>query len=391
MPAPPWAVSFQRRLWMPYYYSISGTSTSPTYTSRQITDEVIASDILDANTYDQIYNQFRITGGTSDYVVGLQPFFNDTLVVLNRNSIHAIKATSGALTDTSVEELTKEVGCLARKSVIMRGNTMLFLSDAGVYGLEFLNDYNLRGTEQPLSKLVQPYIDRINRRLAQDSVAVFFDNRYYIALPLDSEVGADDARGNNSILIYNFLNQGWESLDTYGDSGFKIKNFIVASAETRDRLYAVSSNGGLHEIDSTESSSDRLSISNTSNEVDTPSINASLTTRGYDLGNLDRKRFCDAQIQVQTLPGATGEYDISFASEDPDNAVSIGTTTQFLDGQLLSPSYSGEAETASIRCRLGGVRGYTGTLILNRTIGSPKIHSVKVTGATTNRQIISQK
>jgi hypothetical protein len=391
MPAPPWAVSFQRRLWMPYYYNAGGTTASPTYTSRQITDEVIASDILDANTYDQIYNQFRITGGTSDYVVGLQPFFDDTLVVLNRNSIHAIKGAGGALTDTSVVELTKEIGCLARKSMIMRGNTMLFLSDSGIYGLEFLNDYNLRGTEQPLSKLVQPYIDRINRRLAQDSVAVFFDNRYYIALPLDSTVGADDARGNNSILIYNFLNQGWESLDTYGNSGFKIKNFIIASAETRERLYAVSANGGLHEIDSAESSVDRLSVSNTSDEVDTPSIDASLTTRGYDLDTLDRKRFCDAQIQVQTLAGANGEYDISFASEDPDNAVPIGTTTQFLDGQLLSPSTSGEAETASIRCRLGGVRGYTGTLILRRTIGSPKIHSVKLTGMITNRQIISQK
>jgi len=391
MPAPPWATYFQRRLWMPFYYDVKGTELAPTYPSRKITDELLVSDILDSNVYDQIYNQFRITGGTSDYIVGLQPFFDDTLVVLNRNSIHSINGANGSLQDTSVRELTNEIGCLARKSVILRGNVIFFLSDAGIYGLEFLNDYNLRGTDEPLSKLVQPYIDRINRDLAQNSVAVFFDNRYYIALPLDSSVGAGDARGNNSILIFNFLNKGWESLDTYGDSGFSIKNFIIASAETRDRLYAVSANGGLHEIDSSESSVDRLSISNSSSDIVTPTINSYLTTRGYDFGSLDRKRFTDAQVNVQTLNGSTGEFDISFGAEDPDAAVSIGTTTQFLDGEILSPSYTGEAETASIRCRLGGIRGYTGTIIMKRTIGSPKIHSIRVSGSITNRQIISQK
>jgi len=123
----------------------------------------------------------------------------------------------------------------------------------------------------------------------------------------------------------------------------------------------------------------------------TTTINASLTTRGYDLKTMERKRFTDAQITMQNLAGSTGEYSISFAAEDPDNASLIGTTTQFLGGVVLAPSTPNEAETASIRCRLAGIRGYTGTLILTRTIGSPKINSVKVAGSVTNRQIISQK
>jgi hypothetical protein len=94
---------------------------------------------------------------------------------------------------------------------------------------------------------------------------------------------------------------------------------------------------------------------------------------------------------MQNLPGETGEYMISFASEDPDNASEIGTTTQFLGGTILAPSSAGEAETAGIRCRLGGIRGYTGTIILTRTIGSPKVNSIKVAGSVTNRQILSQK
>jgi hypothetical protein len=390
-PGAPWATYFQRRLFVPFYYSQSGTFSAPVYTSRKISDEIAVSDLLDTTTFDQIENQFRITGGTADYVVAMHGFYDDSLVVLNRNSIHLVSQTQGSLSDTVVKELTGEVGCLARKTVVMQANNMLFLADEGIYGLTFLNDYNLRGTEEPLSKNIQPYIDRINKNLAGESVAVYFNNRYYIAVPLDSVAGGNDARGNNAVLIYNFLNKGWESLDTYGDSRFLIKNFITASAGVRNNLYAVSSNGGLHQIDASDSSVDRLSVTNEDTGVVTPTINSYVTSRGYDFKTLERKRFTDAQVQMQNLAGETGEYDIAFATEDPDSAESIGTTTTFLGGQILSPSTAGEAETASIRCRLGGQRGYTGTITLTRTIGSPKIHSIQVAGSITNRQILSQK
>lgn len=390
-PGAPWGIHFQRRLWVPYYYDQSGAYDDVTYTSRKITDEIAVSDILDTTTFDQIENQFRISGGTADFVVGMHGFYDDGLVVLNRNSLHLVRGTQGSLLDVTVKELTSEVGCLARKSVVMRGNMMMFLSDDGVYSIEFLNDYNLRGSEEPLSRDIQPYIDRINKNYAEDAVGILFDNRYYLAVALDSAVGANDAVGNNSILVYNFKNSGWESLDTYGDSRFLIKNFITGGAGIRNELYAVTGNGGLHQIDAVDSSVDRLNVSNVGGSLVTPTINSSLTTRGYDLGSMERKRFTDAQIIMQNLAGDSGEYLISFAAEDPDNASEIGTTTQFLGGEVLAPSTPNEAETASIRCRLAGIRGYTGTMILTRTIGSPKINSVKVAGSVTNRQIISQK
>ena len=388
-PGAPWGIHFQRRLWVPFYYDQSGTFDTPTYTSRKITDEISVSDILDTTTFDQIENQFRVSGGTADYVVGMHGFYDDGLVVLNRNSLHLVKGTLGSLLDVTVKELTSEIGCLARKSVVMRGNAMLFLSDDGVYGVEFLNDYNLRGTEEPLSKNIQPYIDRINADYSDRAVGILFENRYYLAVPLDSVPGAGDSYGNNAILVYNFLNKGWESLDTFGDSRFLIKDFVIGSASERNNIYAVTSNGGLHQIEAFESSNDTLNVDNSAAIV-SPTINASLTTRGYDLGTMERKRFTDAQINIQSLPGQNSEYNIAFAAEDPDDAQTIGTTTTLLGG-LLTPSTATEAETASIRCRLGGIRGFTGTMILTRTVGSPKINSIKVAGSVTNRQIISQR
>jgi len=390
-PGAPWGVYFQRRLWVPHYYSLSGPYNAPVYTSTKITDEIAVSDILDTTTFDQIENQFRISGGTADYVVGMHGFYEDKLIVFNRNSLHLITGTTGSLLDTKVTELTSEVGCLARKSIVSRGNMVMFLSDDGVYAVEFLNDYNLRGAEEPISKNIQPYIDRINKNYADKAVGVLFNNRYYLAVPLDSVAGANDARGNNSILVFNFLNKGWESLDTFGDGRFLIENFIIGSAEVRDNIYAVTSSGGLHQLEADDSNTDYYNISNFEGGKISTTIESRLTTRGYDLGSMDRKRFTDAQVVMQNLPGEIGEYMISFAAEDPDNAVDIGTTTKFLGGVVLSPSTVGEAETAGIRCRLGGIRGYTGTVILTRTQGSPKINSVKVAASVTNRQIISQK
>jgi hypothetical protein len=465
-PGAPWATYFQRRLWVPFYYDQSGTALAPTFTSRKITDEVAASDLLDTTTFDQIANQFRISGGAADHVVAMHGFYNDVLIVFNRNSIHGIYGTQGSLTDTVVKELTSEVGCLARKSVVMQANNMLFLSDDGVYGLTFADEYNLRGTEEPLSKNIQPYIDRINKNLAGESVAVYFNNRYYLAVPLDSVAGNNDARGNNSVLVYNFLNKGWESIDTYGDTRFLIENFVTGSAGVRNNLYAISSNGGLHQMDAFDSSIDRLSVTNDAavqiaaftgsiagttltvtsvasgslelngvvagrgisangaqivafgtgtggvgtyiidppqqtltsrnfklftSEVETPTIDSYITSRGYDFKTLERKRFTDAQIQIQSLVNEEAQYTILFGAEDPDASEEIGTTTQFLGGAILEASDAGESESASIRCRLGGIRGYTGTITLTRDIGSPKVHSIQVSGSITNRQIISQK
>jgi len=386
-PAPPWGVYFQRRLWVPFYYTPAGLFNSPTYTNRKITDEIAVSDILDSHTFDQIANQFRITGGTTDYLVAMQGFYDDKLVVLNRNSLHLISGTTGSLTDTKVTQLTTEVGCLAKKSVVMKGNAMFFLSDDGVYAVEFLNDYNLRGADEPISKNIQPYIDRINKNLAAEAVAVLFNNRYYLAVALDSIAGANDASGNNTILVFNFLNKAWESIDTFGAGDFIIKNLIIGSAAERDSIYAVTSLGGLHELEAAESSLDSLVSAGATTSF---SINSSLTTRGYALGNLDRKRFTDGQLTMQCVNGGLGEYAISFAAEDPDNNQSIGTTTTFLGGTVLGTGAAPEDETGNIRFRLGGIRGYVGSLTLTRTIGSPKITSIKVTGSVTNRQIISQ-
>jgi len=395
-PAPPWAVYFQRRLWCPYYYTPAGTGTSPTYTDKNARDEICASDILDSNTFDAISSQFRITAGTADYLVGMHPFYNDNMIVFNRNSVHLINGTQGSLADTTVRELTREVGCLARKSVVSQGNKVFFLSDNGVYGFAFQDEYNLRGVERPLSEQIQPYIDRINKTLAPDAVGIYFNNRYYLAVPLDSSQGADDARGNNTVLIYNMLNQGWESIDTYGAGDFFVDNFVIGQDEERNDLYIINDQGGLHLCDDTDEARDvySLSINGSSSQA---GIDYTLTTRGYGFNNLDRKRFVAAQVQMRSSRDNATNVDFRFASEDPDTTdYKVTDVETLLDTSMGLPGQLDADETGNFRFRLGAPRGIYGTLTIKSktvglsSVGRPKITSIKMDAETTSRQTITQ-
>ena len=396
MPAPKYGVYFQRRLWCPYFYEPAGTSLSPTYTDRKLRDEICASDILDSSTFDSIASQFRITAGIADYLVAMHPFYEDNMIVFNRNSIHMITGTQGTLSDTVLREMTREVGCLARKSIVTKGNTILFLSDDGVYALDFIDQYNLRGTEEPLSKAIQPFIDRINKGLAANSVGIYFDNRYFLAVPLDSAVGADDAQGNNSILVFNMKNKAWESVDTFGNNDFNITNLLKGQAEERNELYIVNQNGGVHLADANEEAQDNYSISTTGSELQT-GIDYELQTRGYTFKDYGRKKFKKATIQMQSGEFNASDVDFLFSTEDPDSANGFVTDiATMLDPSIGLPGQLDGGENADFSFRLGNPRGVYGVLTIKRkivgstAIGRPKVTSIAIESTKTNGQTITQ-
>ncbi len=369
MPAPPFATYHQRRLVMPFQFSVDASSNS--YTTRNIQDEIIASDILDTDTYDQVYAQYRFNAGTSDFVVGLHSFAEDRLLVFNRNSIHIVANTTD-LQSASTQVLTDEVGCVARQSIEQVGNQVIFLSDNGVYGTQFLDEYNLRGTETPLSEPINETIGRINKNAQENAVAVYFDNRYYIAVPLDS------SSNNNVILIYNFLNKQWESIDTVNDTNYHVSNLLVLGDGDKRGVYAVNDIGGVHRLDHRTDGVDRVStqIGGTEQSIQIP---GALTTRQYTFGTLDRKRWKEFDFHIQSSDTNTSDLNIDFETENPDDTGSIGTLSSFSDGALAI------GEDVSIRGRIGNRRGYGIQFTFNNTVGRPIIRAIEVEGATTMR------
>jgi hypothetical protein len=362
MPSPPFATYHQRRLVMPYRFEVDDTVDS--FTSRGILDEVIASDILDTDTYDRIYAQYRFNAGTADYIVGLHSFAEDSLLVFNRNSIHLVQNTIN-LEAASTRLLTNEVGCVARKSIKQVGNQVIFLSDNGVYGTQFLDEYNLRGTETTLSEPINETIKRINKEAWEQSVAVYFDNRYYIAVPLDG------ATENNAILVYNFLNQQWESVDTVADDNYYSTNLLVLGDGNNRGVYAINDVGGVHRLDNRIDGVDRV-ITQIGGSQLQPNIDASITTRQYTLGSMERKKWKEYELHIQSSDDNTSDLSIHAETENPDAIASLGDLSE-LNGSALAIG-----EDVSIRGRIGNRRGYGIQLTLNNTTGRPRIRAIEV-------------
>jgi len=373
MPAPEFGVYHQRRLIVPYQYDVTGSTGSAVVTDRNIVDEALFSDILDADTYDRIYGQFRFNAGAADFIVGFHSFSDDKLVVFNRNSIHIV-ANSLDLGSSVSQLITNEVGCLARDSVQQIGNSMVFLSDNGVYGLNFIDLYNLRGQDVPLSASIEGTIKRINKAHASKAKSVYFDNRYYLAVPLDNSTT------NNALLIYNFLNKQWESIDSINDPDWEYSELTVAGEGDRRSVYAINRNGGVHQYESRIDDRD-LYIVQVGGTVTDAQVLSSAITRMFNLNSLDRKKWNNFDLHIQSSEDNTSDADLEAITENIDDIIDLSSISD-LNGSPLAID-----EDVSLRGRFGNRRAYGLQFKLTTTKGRPRLRALKVAGATSFRSL----
>ena len=394
MPAPAYGVYHQRRLAVPFRHSVDASDDS--YTDRKIFDEIIISDIVDTDTYDQIFGQFRFNAGKSDFNVGMLSFSDDKLIVFNRNSIHLVDGTEN-LSIASAKLLTDEVGLVARNSAVQVGNQILFLSDNGVYGLNFIDLYNLRGNEVPLSESIQKTIDTINKAHADKASAVYFDNKYYLAVPTGSSTV------NNTLLIYNFLNNSWESIDSVNNkdlsgtefSSFEFTKLLVTGKGLDKGVYVTNTDGGIHKLEVWGDGIDRV-ITDIGETTETETrVQGSATTRMFTLKSIDRKKFNNFELHLQSGPDNSSDVSIAANTENLDSKVT-DADGNLVDGAIdlkKASDYIGGViapdEDVSIRGRIGNKRAYGLQVTLTSILGRPRFRSLKIAGAETFRSTSS--
>jgi hypothetical protein len=261
---------------------------------------------------------------------------------------------------------------VARQSIVQVGNQVIFLSDNGVYSTQFFDEYNLRGTETPLSEPINVTIQRINKAHRDKSVGVYFDNRYFLAVPLDTSTK------NNAIIIYNFLNKQWESIDQVSDADFHISNLLVVGEGAERGVYAVNDIGGVQKLDERVDGVDRV-ITQIGGAEKTINIPGSLTTRQYTFQSLERKNWKQFEMHLESGASTVSDFDISAETENPDANLNLGKLSDFVGSTLA------EAEDVSIRGRIGNRRGYGIQFTLNNTLGRPKIRAIEADGAISFR------
>lgn len=278
-------------------------------------DSVVVSDVLDYNTFDPLLKSFRANAGSADRLVALHPFAERDVMTFMRNSIyraHIIVASNGVDIDAGesfIELLTSEVGCRAKRTVVTAGPYIYFLADQGVYRMDLnYSDYKTRGMQVPLSDHITDLLENVNDAAMHQSCAAWFDNRYWLAVPVNgSELP-------NCILVWNALTAEWESQDVY-PTGFH--HLIVSDYGDAHRLFAVSRSGTLFLLEELETG-DNL---NTGSSV--APIDAELITRAYWQQDTGPKRFLRA-VASMTLEG-NSQTTLAGLLQEPDKEVTMAT------------------------------------------------------------------
>jgi len=349
-------------------------------------DKIAASDYFDYNTWDLTFNQFTINLGANDSIVGFQPWQEDKFIVLERNSLYYAYIdpngyTSGASPGggSYIKSLTSEFGCAARRSVVNAGEYIFFLSDNGVYLLNPSLDLKLLGNTTPLSDPISDIIARINANAVQNAVARVFNNRYYLAVPLDSSTR------NNAVLVYSMLNKAWESVDTY-PANMYIDNMLVAIYGSARRLYGTNKEGGIFLLE--ELNYDEylpsgggvplpfiLPATLTAVYNSNPIV-GQIVTRRYFYQTFSGKRFSYAEMDMSMI-GSDG-INVVARAVNPDNSSQVFYFT------------SSTAEDYTKRFRIGK-RGFGLDLEINTTSGRPTIGGLRVYATVPGKSVISEE
>jgi hypothetical protein len=274
---------------------------------------VMISDVLDPDLYDPFWQSFRVGKGGNDFIVAIHPWVDGSVLIFCRKSIwlatlnQSYDGTNGESLVARLDVLTDEIGCSARRTVATAGNYVYFLSDSGVYRLDARLDLKLRGDTKPLSDPIADKLQVLNTDLIEDSVAVYQDNRYYLAVPL-----ANSTDSNNGVFIYSQLNETWETEDTYG---FGVNNFLVGNVAGERRIMITNRAGYLMLLNQREDGDDSPDA-----EVDiVATVTGRIVTRRYDFGDMHSKRFLRTIADVVIPTGASVTARINTINPDTTN------------------------------------------------------------------------
>lgn len=371
--------------------------------------EIIATDIL-SDRYDPI-NTFDVNQGGNDRIVGFLPWIENQFLVFMQKSIYVAyidpRHDPLAADQSQITVVTTEVGCLARHSIVPAGQFVFFFSGKGVHMLTPQLDLKLLGNTMPLSEPIDDYFDDVNFDYASSVQACYFDNRFFIAFPTNL------ATSNNSILVYNTLNQAWESIDTYPD-GLTIDAFVPAFYNNKRRLFICSNignpvnvsvtpfgtttpvnvlygkYGGIFLAEELEGGDEFLGITgtpllpfalpatlSTTSYVTIPVV-ASIRSREYTFDTQATKRFSRAEFNFNNTAG--DDVSIYATVHDPDSTE-----------EVLRYVFTGSAQidgTIRPRVAMKGV-GIDVEVAFNK--GRPALKGASIYAITSNRGMITEE
>lgn len=155
-------------------------------------DLVGISDYGNATRYRGIRDQGRINQGSSDRLLRIVQLVDNVAVCFKEASIYVLSNVKYDLQEMRLDTLAEKYGLCSPKAVANTGKDLWFLSPKrGVCSVALTEQNKIQGVDLPKSWTIQDTIDRINWGIAaRTATATYFNNRFYLAVPLDDGIHA---------------------------------------------------------------------------------------------------------------------------------------------------------------------------------------------------------
>lgn len=122
-------------------------------------------------------------------IIGMKVVFNDLLVFKNKT---AFKIFGTNPSNYTIVQVFSSNGAIADKTIATGSNRCFFLNYNGIYQYDGTNTILI-------SANIQNIIDSINQNYINNSVGVFYNNRYYLAIPTGTSTV------NNTVIEFNTI------------------------------------------------------------------------------------------------------------------------------------------------------------------------------------------
>jgi len=179
-----------------------------------------ASDILDASIWDAA-NSVIVNADDGDEITAIVPYYENRIIVFKKRRIFQVTIppdmTSAA--DWVIQLISNNTGSVAEGSAVQVNSDIFFLSDDGIRSLVRSAADDFTSVGLPLSEVVKDVIQEINVAEIGICTAAFYDNRYFLAVPTESN------DFNDTIIVYNTVLGAFEGTWTPNVMQFALTNF----------------------------------------------------------------------------------------------------------------------------------------------------------------------
>lgn len=152
-----------------------------------------------------------INKNDGQYVTSLG-FFQDVLIVFKEKSIYQLTFNeSGSFV---VERISSSYGAVCHGATASVENDCYFLTDKGIYVLGNEPNFYAAIRTNELSSRVKPLIQRINPAHYDKCQAEYYDDRYFLSVPLDASTTC------NALIVYDRRFYAWAYWDNIEAESF---------------------------------------------------------------------------------------------------------------------------------------------------------------------------